>query len=186
MLLFAAVLLLFPAYQKAPPSTTPSLQAEACHKFVQGFYDWYLPKMANGGMEQVFKHRPSFFTPALVRAFDEESVLQNRHPDLVGALDFDPFLDTQDPYDHYIVGDATVTGNNCLVNVYGAPGGNKNAKPDVVAEVVQVNGTLRFANFHYKDEKGKESDIIGMLRASKKEWMALETKEHRSRTKKPH
>jgi hypothetical protein len=90
-----------------------------------------------------------------------------KNSDEIVGLDFDPFLNTQDPCNRYEVGKAIAKGNSYWVEVYGICSGKRSAKPDVWPEVVRVNGHWRFANFHYEHQAGEypdSADLLGILK----------------------
>jgi hypothetical protein len=75
---------------------------ESVRGFVQGFYDWYVPKALDHKIfrawDLALKTKSSVFSPELAQALREDSAAQDKAEkgELVG-LDFDPFLNSQDP-----------------------------------------------------------------------------------------
>lgn len=133
--------------------------------FVQQFYDWYTPKAlgdnAGPAWELAMRQKRSSFSPQLAHELKEDSAAQSKsHGEVVG-LDFDPFLNSQDPLDHYEVGDVVRSGKSYLVNIHGVQSGKKDEKPDVVAELIEKDGHWVFVNFHYPEHK----DLITLLRS---------------------
>jgi len=97
----------------------------------------------------------------LACALEADSAAQaNALGEIVG-LDFDPFLNTQDPYDRYAVGKVTRKGQRCLVDVYGVHSGKRSDRPDVVPELVRRHGSWVFMNFHYPRER---TDLLSILK----------------------
>jgi len=88
--------------------------------------------------------------------------------ELVG-LDFDPFVGSQDPADHYEAGKSHLEGNRCSVEVWSASrndAAEKSDKPDVVAVLAQESGRWRFVNFKYPQ---LNSDLLSELAELAKE-----------------
>ena len=135
--------------------------AESAKDFVQGFYSWYVPEALKTGWGVALKYKGSAFSPALFRALKEDSDAQEKaNGELVG-LDFDPFLNAQDPCDRYEVGTATAQSARYRVDVYGVCSGKRHKKPDVVAEVAHRDGSWVFINFVYP---AIHSDLLSTLR----------------------
>jgi len=169
-----AVLMLF--FLLAPSS---SLRAQkkrstglkkSCQDFVQAFYDWYVPKslMPHEGFasDLALKLKHSSFSPELARQLKEDSDVRAeaaKEGELDG-LDFDPFLHSQDPDEHYVAGRIAVKGTSYWAEVHSVRDGKKSEKPDVVAELVRENGRWIFVNFHYgtMDEPG--NNLLNILK----------------------
>ncbi len=151
-----------PGIQNAP---------ESPDHFVGQFYAWYAPRTLSDNSipayEFTLKNKKNLFTPVLLKAlkddFDASAKVRN---EIVG-LDFDPFLNTQDPCERYEVGKTVRKGNSYWVEVYGVCSGKRSEKPDVRPEVVRINGHWLFANFHYehqaKDYPARD-DLLGILK----------------------
>ncbi|SRR5487761_48224 len=127
--------------------------AEAVKGFVQGFYNWYVPEAVKTQQEPVWnvalKYKRSAFSPALFRALKEDSEAQAKASGEIVGLDFDPFLNTQDPCDRYEVGTATPQEAGYRIEIYGVCSGKRNAKPDVIAELARRDSSWVFTNFRY-------------------------------------
>jgi hypothetical protein len=123
--------------------------------FVQGFYDWYVPKSLNESAGPAWnlavKIKNSVFSPQLAQALREDSAAQAKAEGEIVGLDFDPFLNSQDPGRHYRVGKITQQGESYWVDVHSVSSGKMSVKPSVVAEVVQKNGQRHFVDFHYSN-----------------------------------
>ena len=97
---------------------------------------------------------------ALKRDFDAQDRVKG---EIVG-IDFDPFLNSQDPDDRYQVGLATVNDDVCMADIYGLTEGKKRPKPDLVAELRFRDGRWLFTNFHYgKGEHGEDLNLVSTL-----------------------
>jgi hypothetical protein len=92
------------------------------------------------------------FSPQLLRALRIDSEAQARAKGELVGLDFDPFLGSQDPADHYEARQATVKNGKCSVGVWRASRtdmAEKMDRPEAVAELKQQNGGWQFVNFTY-------------------------------------
>lgn len=137
---------------------------KAPREFVQEFYDWYVPKAlkdhAGPAWELALKYKSSVFSPEVLRALKEDSAAQTKAAGEIVGLDFDPFLNSQDPDERYEVGKVTQKGDRYWVEIYAARSGKKSEKPDVMPELVRKDGRYLFVNFHYPDG----SDLLSTLR----------------------
>jgi hypothetical protein len=133
---------------------------------VQQFYNWYVPISRANTKETswdiALRQKPDDFTPELVAALKADSVAQAKVPDDIVGLDFDPFLSGQDPCQRYVAEQSVEKAGAYWVNVYGVCDGKKHSKPDVVAEVKQVQGHWIFTNFHYLP-KGDLLEVLRMM-----------------------
>jgi hypothetical protein len=150
----------------AQPSATPpiaNVQPPAPgYRFVQGFYDFYLPRLASGAAEwdAIKRERGASFSPELLAALDQDAAAAAASPDEIVGLDFDPFLATQDPCEHYEVGPESPAGPNHRVEVFAVCGGTRELTPSVVAEIAQRGEAWVFVNFHYP---GEQTDLLRVL-----------------------
>jgi hypothetical protein len=153
-------------------------RAESCRKFVQEFYDWYVPKAAAfpdrcdknppRSSDLALKERRSFFSAALYHRLLEDSRAQDKADELV-SLDFDPFLNTQDPGDPpgdpYRAFQVDQRSGNCFVKVYRTTSGKKEETPTVVPELFYQRDHWVFVNFHFPDG----ANLLGSLEELRKE-----------------
>jgi hypothetical protein len=143
----------------------PASIGDSCRMFVQGFYDWYAPiavrKHANPAWELAVTTRPGDFSPELRRAITKDSKAQRKSKDIVG-LDFDPFLNSQDPSQKFAVESVAVRANHCRATVYGISEGQKRERVAPVAD--RVGGRWRFANFSYLHPKTGTYDLLNLLK----------------------
>ncbi|MGC2636354.1 MAG: hypothetical protein WA294_04190 [Acidobacteriaceae bacterium] len=137
----------------------------SCRTFVQAFYDWYAPIAQRDDIgttsDYALKERPEVFTARLYKALKADSEAQHRSKELVG-LDFDPFLNSQDPSPQFIVDSVTVKQNQCLAAVYGLNNGQR--EESVKPELEMSDGRWQFVNFHYYDQKLGDYDLLSILR----------------------
>lgn len=134
----------------APFAQQTGANAEtSCRRFVQSFYDWYVPialqEHSGPASDIALKEKRSAFDPSLVRQLQEEGKIQEQVQD--AGLDFDPFLNSQDPSPEFKVAKVTVKGDKCWATVNGLLQGRKEEK--LVAELYLKDPLWRFANFYY-------------------------------------
>jgi hypothetical protein len=171
---FAALagILLFAGFAVAASAQKATLSTASIQKWVQGFYDWYTTgalKDKNAAPSDVAIKKKSYdFSPVLLRALKEDMVASSKSPGEVVGLDFDPFLDSQDPDDHYKVGNVTKKGAHYLVEVWGVRSGKREDAVSVIAEVEQANGKFRFVNFIMPEAKDDLLHVLKQLKADRK------------------
>ena len=157
-----------PAQEKSPGDVQKS-----CRDFVQEFYDWYAPKTQklNAGRtwDLALKYRRSAFSPKLVRRLIEDSEAQARVAGEIVGLDFDPFLNSQDPNERYVVGNIAEKGGSYWAEVHSLRSGQKSEKPVVVPELVLKNRRWLFVNFHYgKSDQPEHENLLNVLKNLRK------------------
>lgn len=151
-----------PARSQQKPSATPE---QSCRKYVQSFYDWYVPQImkTENTYELVLRGKsPASFSPLLLRQLKEDEAAEANPGEIVG-LDFDPFLNSQDPSETFKVTKAKVTADKCSVEVRGISSGVNNE--EVHPELLLVNGAWQFVNFRYE----QNADLLSMLKSLKAE-----------------
>lgn len=170
MKLFTAALLCFlvlsPHSLLAQEKTTPPA-TDSVRTFVQGFYDWYAPRLAkdkNGSVyPRALKEKASAFSPDLLHALKEDLAAQSKSKDEIVGLDFDPFLNSQDPAPIFKVGKITQGRDSYHVDVHAVSNGKPEPKPSVTAIVVNQKGQWIFADFHYPEGE----NLLHLLRQYK-------------------
>jgi hypothetical protein len=179
--LLAATLLL---QSKTPPKIALTKDEVSARRFVQGFYDWYLAtderrqedrSRGNANVQKQIPYpddamdyvsvmtKPEMFTKELRLALVEDRDAQKKESDFIVGLDFDPFLNSQDPYTRYVVGKVEHKGHSWLAAVHGVVDGKKNAAPDVTAKLEKIKEKWRFTNFIY----AQGSNLLGILKELK-------------------
>lgn len=143
----------------------------SCREFVQKFYDWYLPKARTAkerASDIVLKTRSSVLSRELQRQLKADSDAQAKSDDLVG-LDFDPFLNTQDPdFESCTVGKTVLKGSGYWADVTCVFPGANASKSHVTAELISHQGQWIFVNFHYQDGS-KKYDLLSILKGLREE-----------------
>lgn len=142
----------------------------ACQTFVQGFYDRYLKLTRgthNGTPSDIeIKRRPAIFSRELRQRLAEDLAASSRNKDEVVGLDFDPFLNSQDVADRYVVRKVVRIGQRYRVEVHAVTEGKQTATPVVIPELVRSGSGWVFVNFHYRDPQNPsaKSDLLSILR----------------------
>lgn len=152
-----------------PANSATVKQNQSCSKFVRTFYDWYTSYSNQHQKERTsdsaIKLKANWFAPALVKQLKEDSAAQDKVSGELVGLDFDPFLSTNgDPYDKYVVGEASTKGGKFFVNVYGSSHNKRSAKPAVVPELALRNGQWVFTNFHYGSTEPVNENLVSVLK----------------------
>jgi len=146
------------------PATDSAARSAA--QFTQGFYDWY---RARGDVFEAAVHdSPAALEPGLLQAIREDLEAQSRSPDEVVGLDWDPFLNTQEPCDPYRVQGTTRRGDTVLVSVKGTCADREpQVSPDVVAELGRLGGRWVFLDFRHGADAGSLRQDLARLRAER-------------------
>ncbi len=149
-----------------PLQAAPSSEAESCRAFVQSFYTWYVP--ANGrepNWSSLFGEKKSVFAPRLFQSLKADTDAQAKVDGEIVGLDFDPFLNSQDPSRKYVAGKISQKKDLYFVDIHSVSAGKKSAKPDLVAELKRIDGKWKFVNFHYgKSEYPENDNLVSVLK----------------------
>jgi hypothetical protein len=141
----------------------------SCREFVQSFYDNYWnqysakihdPNFSLPGLDSVLSRNPPVLSRRLIDLIRKDEQ-ESRKKQEVGNLDFDPFLNSQDPDGKYRVTKVDVAYGLCRAAI---------DRAHVSAELKQAGDSWIFVNFHYsyysRDGKKKESpddDLLSIL-----------------------
>ncbi len=170
------ILLLVPYSPMLGTSPQQDIQ-ESCRSFVKGFYEWYVAQVfttSTGWLAPILKNKTFGFSPELLGALREYAEAPGNPQNEIDELDFDPFLHAQDSADRYLVGDITRHGGTYWVEVYGIWSGKRNAKPDVVPELMLKDGRWLFVNFHYgKSKRSKDENLVSILKRPRQDRQIL-------------
>lgn len=144
----------------------------SCKAFVQSFYQWYVPlahreDLKGPASDLALKHKASAFSAGLYQALKADSEAQARSKELVG-LDFDPFLNSQDPDTRYDVRAVKQAGEHCSAEVFGVGDSGKRTQPDVVAELTRAGEDWIFTNFQYPSLKTDLLQVLKRLAADRR------------------
>ena len=157
-LLFAA------ACSSGRPNDASRAELRSPQGFVSDFYAWYVP-LANGDQKGpawhlVLQQRASALAPELSAALTRDTAAQSAVVGQIAGLDFDPFLNSQDPCPRYEAGDAVQQEQGYSVEVYGVCGDKRNATPDVIVELASASDSWAIVNIRYP---GNETDLLAVL-----------------------
>src|ERR1700730_4417086 len=137
---------------------------ESCRGFVLRFYDWYVPKVLKEGsvraLDLALKYKGDSFDFELSRQLKEDSQAQAKVTGEIVGIDFDPFLNSQDPDERYMVGKVTLKDGRYWVEVYAVRPGMKSEKPVVMPELARKDGGWLFVNFHYPNSDRPETENL--------------------------
>ena len=171
-LFVCSLIFLFASSQQSPQTQSSNANEDSCRKFVQQFYDWYLPKAKTAKVRAadiVLKYKSDSFSPELLRQLKADSAAQAKARGEIVGLDFDPFLNTQDPsFKRCTVGKIVPKGNGCRAEVACVFPGANAEQSHVTPELTFEQGHWLFVNFHYQ-EGSKKYDLLGMLKALRDE-----------------
>ena len=159
--------LLFLVLQASSAHADDASLAAASRDFVQKFYDAYVPQAlaerTTPASDFAIDHLSASFDGGLLAALKEDAAAQAKSTDGIVGLDFDPFLNSQDPAERYKVGTATQEGAKYLVPVYPVMAGKRSQEPAVIAELAYENGRWLFMNFRYPGN----DDLLTVLKTLK-------------------
>lgn len=146
---------------QAPATSTRDSVARA----VQRFYDWYLPRAARPGKQDVMMlaatHGPLPFDGALVHWLRVDSTARARAKGEIDGLDGDPYLNAQDPCDVYTVKAVRPRGGDLLVDVLGHGGCEAHQTPDVTVALARRAG--RWTILEFLDPNRHGEGVIPLL-----------------------
>jgi len=154
------------------PQTAPAATETSCRQFVQQFYDWYLLKAKSSNdraSDLVLKEKSYVLSRELAKQLKEDSAAQNRAKGELVGLDFDPFLNTQDPsFEKCVTGKVVVQAAACRAEVtcnFPGPQGDKS----VIKPELTFNGSQwLFVNFHYHFDSG-DDNLLNILKGLREE-----------------
>jgi hypothetical protein len=168
-----------PAQAQRPTAQQPmevrmeSAEERSCEAFVQKFYDWYWNQFADQAEDPKFdqkklhgyydalKLNPPVLSPNLTRLMKKDIAASKAAGGDIVNLDFDPFLNSQDPQGKYRVNRATVNAERCEASI---------EPRHEIAELQRTGSTWVFENFRYsyfsddgKTKTDPEDDLIHIL-----------------------
>ncbi len=166
LLVLSLILCSLPFHCQAPLNHEAIQQSPK--DFVQQFYGWYLPLALKGTEEPAqnlaLREKSGNFSKEVYEALKEDSDAQAKADGEIVGLDFDPFLATQDPCEHYVLGKATGDGERYEIPIFAVCSGKQSKRPDVVAQVERREGSWVFINFYYPKVGGDLLSILKRLR----------------------
>jgi hypothetical protein len=136
---------------------TPPVSSAQATAFVQGFYDWYLHKQ---NIDTAIRQRPEAFDVALLRALRQDATARRKATGEIDGLDFDPFLNSQDPSKHFKI----VGAEGSRVTVIGYEKNIDAPRERISAQVSCTEQRCVFVNFYYPgDKETRPSNLIAIL-----------------------
>ena len=137
--------------------------------FVQDFYDWYSPlafrQKESLPWNSVLTQRRDLFALKLVYALKRDSLASANIDGTYTGLDVDPFLNTENPCEHYLVAQVLEYTKSFRAEVKPICNGKLQAKTAVTAEVVFNKDRWQFTNFYYPEGQ----DLLRVLGELRKE-----------------
>jgi hypothetical protein len=119
--------------------------------------------LAAPSMDAVLKRKTQVLSPELYQRLKEGSEAAEKCKGEICSLDFDPFLNSQDPSAHFKAVGVTRKGSSYWVDAYGIESGKR--REHVIPELVQQNGHWIFVNFHYgKNKWTDDSNLLSILK----------------------
>ena len=149
---------------------TPQDLKGSCLHFTQAFYNWYVKTLDSKNTKDpeltALNYEGKPFSRELDQGLRKVKAEEKTSGDAI--LDFDPFLNSQDPAEHYEVRKVIEKNGHCWADVYGiwsTPVSGVGNGPQVVAEMVFENNRWIFVNFHYPDSTDPRNEsLLSMLR----------------------
>jgi hypothetical protein len=139
---------------------------QSCRAFVQGFYDWYWNQASGNsdtkphGYDEALALKPAALSPELIRLIKRDDA-RARAAGGIANLDFDPYLNSQDPSGKYELVQVTMNGGLCRAKL---------SQRDVIAEAKRNGPGWLFSNFYYRfySEDGRkkvapDDDLVRIL-----------------------
>ena len=164
---YAFILLaLFGTTSHADSSSSASSMPDAnsAGAFVQDFYDWYAPmayRQKNSlPWETAITLKSDLFSTRLSVALKRDKFSFANPDDSYTALDSDPFLNTYNPCEHYIVEKVVEYEKNFRVSMQAICDGKLRQKVVVWAEVTWKKDKWLLSNFYYPEGQ----DLFTMLK----------------------
>ena len=150
----------------AAAQSAPALDSSAKH-VVQEFYDWYVPRAAKANGTNLImsaaRRRALPFDAELLRWLWIDSIAQTRAPKgELDGLDWDPYLDSQDPCRRYRATGVSRRGTTYDVEVRGSGGCPPNDTVDVVVRLMPRPAGWTVVDFRYP--RRPADDLIGDLK----------------------
>lgn len=151
----------------ATAQSGPVADSAAAHRFAQEFYDWYTPLGPRPGGPSWFlllSGRTFRLEADLVAALRSDSIARNDARQFRETLNFDPFLDSQDPCPRYAVSEVRRIGAKYRVKVKPVCA-NAIAQSyqtgEPVLEIVSESGVWTISDVFYSDSATLKRTLCG-------------------------
>ena len=154
-----------------PPANS---EAASCRGFVNDFYNWYWNSIATEAKKpgfnpkrlhsyhDVVRRKPAVLSDELLRLIQKDEAASKAAGGEIVHLDFDPFLNSQDPEGKYLISTLTAQSGHCMV---------KMNQRHIRAELEHSAAGWLFINFYYgnysEDDNrhlGPDYDLLTLLR----------------------
>lgn len=149
--------------KRAQPVATTNIQSESARHYVSEFYAWYTPIAYNDSTSPpwsaILTQSKFRFAPQLTKLLSRDISAKRHCKELVG-LDFDPFLNTQDPEPSYVVGNVGQTGKLFRAEIY-AGEFKMRSQPSVIAVLKREDGSWIFVDFDYPNIHTSLASFLG-------------------------
>ena len=141
----------------------PRASAVEAERVAADFFAWYVPmaRSDRGPAMRAVRERRAQFSDAIVSALRADSAATARGGEEIDGLDADPFLNSQDPCQHYEPVRTSRRGREYLVEVRGSGGCPAHQQPDVTVAIVWRAAGPIFVNFLYSRDAG--NDLLSQL-----------------------
>ncbi len=141
------------------PLPSIALDSHEQLRFVKDFYQIYhFPSKNPPTYETVFNKNKKLLSTELSTALEENL-----------SLDFDPFLNGQDPAENYKIGQIRLKDKAAWVEMFEVREGKKASKPSFWVETRLQNSSWMISNFHYSNEGSENSNLLSILKSLKEE-----------------
>jgi len=142
---------------------------DSVRQFVQGFYSWYVKEAiasrSVSAWSKAINEKGGAFDSELRRELGEDVLAQKEAVGEIVGLDFDPFLNGQDPSRDYVVLKVVSNGEVYFAEVHRVVSGRPEEKVAVTAVIAGKKGRWRFVDFLYPDNH----HLLGILKALKED-----------------
>ena len=137
--------------------------------FVQDFYDWYSPiafreKNSLPWVSALTQHK-ELFSLKLVYALKRDSMASSNIDGTYTGLDTDPFVNTDNPCEHYLVAQVLEYTKTFRTDIQAVCNGKLQSRVVVSAEVVFKKDHWQFTDFYYPEGR----DLFQLLAELRKE-----------------
>jgi hypothetical protein len=156
------------ADQPQQPSQSIADEKNLAGAFVQDFYDWYAPmayRQKNSlPWENAVTLKSALFSTKLAVVLHRDQINFAKPDGTYAELEVDPFLNTDNPCEHYVIGEVLEYDKSFRVGMQAICNGKLRPKIVVQAEVIRKKDHWLFMNFYYPEGKS----IFEMLKALRK------------------
>jgi hypothetical protein len=157
------------AVQLSSSSSSVAANKDSAGAFVQDFYDWYAPmafRQKNSlPWEQAITLKANLFSSKLKIVLNIDKHSGKDSDGVYTGLDFDPFLNSFNPCERYVVAEVMEYEKSFRVAMQAVCNGKLQQKNIVWAEVSYTKKSQwQFVNFHYPES----NDLIAVLKNLRK------------------